>query len=330
MSHWKELLRIDPLPRLLDSGDEALIYWLRRDLSGPDAPSDRPSDALWGLPDALQILRRQQDNGSWRYKGKVRDENTYGSNYDLLETFRYLRLLVETYGMTRKHPGLHRAAEYVLSCQTEKGDIRGIIGNQYMPYYCGAIVELLVKAGYADDARVDAALRWLLSVRQDDGGWIVPMQAVPSGERSDEMFRGDPIPPDRSRPFSHLATGMVLRAFAAHPGYRHLEETWLAGERLKSRFFRGDKYNDRRAPAYWLKFGFPFWWTSLLTALDSLSRIGFPADDPDVARGIEWFQANQDDDGLWPTGYGSGRKAEANRQWVVLAVCRVLQRYTQG
>ena len=84
----------------------------------------------------IEILKRQQENGSWRYPGASRKKFTY-ANYDLLETYRNLRLLVEMYGMHRGHPALQGAAEYVFSCQTSEGDIRGIIGNQYMPTIAG-------------------------------------------------------------------------------------------------------------------------------------------------------------------------------------------------
>jgi len=30
------------------------------------------------------------------------------------------------------------------------------------------------------------------------------------------MMKGDPVQPARSKPFSHLVTGVVVRAFAAH------------------------------------------------------------------------------------------------------------------
>jgi hypothetical protein len=164
----------------------------------------------------------------------------------------------------------------------------------------------------------------LLAVRQDDGGWIVPAQAVPSGRRTPGFWSGEPILPARSRPHAHLATGMVLRAFAAHPVYLQRPEVLTAGNCLKGRFLQADKYNDRKAPSYWLKFQFPFWWTSLLTALDTLAKLGFNARDADIARGVDWFVSHQEKDGLWPTGYGSGKKAEANRRWVGLAVCRML------
>jgi hypothetical protein len=141
------------------------------------------------------------------------------------------------------------------------------------------------------------------------------------------MWRGAPISPDRSRPFSHLATGMVLRAFAAYPRYRQREEARIAGEQLKTRFFKPDKYNDRKTPQYWSKFQYPFWWSNILTALDSLSWLGFSADDADIQKGIDWFISNQEENGLWPTGYGKGKGAEKGKSWVGLAVCRVLKRF---
>jgi len=153
------------------------------------------------------------------------------------------------------------------------------------------------------------------------------MQAIPSKDRTEEMWRGAPISPDRSRPFSHLATGMVLRAFAAHPGYRQREEARIAGERLKTRFFKPDKYNDRKAPQYWTKFQYPFWWSNILTSLDSLSLIGFSSDDPDIWKGLGWFISNQEENGLWATSYGKGRNAERVKSWIGLAVCRVFKRF---
>jgi hypothetical protein len=55
--------------------------------------------------------------------------------------------------------------------------------------------------------------------------------------------------------------------------------------------------------------------------------IGFSRDDEEVERGLEWFITNQNDDGLWPTGYGKGKKAETMREWVGLAVCRMMKRF---
>lgn len=129
-------LPIDPRQTLLDVDDEALSYFVRRDLIGGQVP---PVETLWELPKPVRLVRQQQSDGSWKYPSKSIDPDT-GQNYLLLETYRNLRVLVETCGFTRQHPALQRAVGYVFSCQTEEGDIRGILGNQYMPYYHGAIL----------------------------------------------------------------------------------------------------------------------------------------------------------------------------------------------
>lgn len=312
----------DPVPPLLAAGDPALAYFVQRDLLGEPVG---PASALWELPEPQRLLRRQQADGSWCYPGG-NPASTPGSNYAVLETFRSLGVLVEMYGFDRSHPALQAAAEYLFSCQTAEGDIRGILGNQYMPYYHGTILELLIVAGYAADARVLRALEWLLAQRQADGGWIVPLQAVPAKQRTPDLWPGPAIPPDRARPSSHLATGMVLRAFAAHPAYRRHPAALAAAAGLKGRFFLADKYGDRQAPAYWVKFQYPFWWTNLLTGLEALARMGFAAADADVRRGLDWFTANQGPDGLWEHGYGAGKGAHALRLWVALAVGRVFRR----
>ena len=319
---WIEDLRLNPLPALLSWRDPALNYFTRRDLLEEQAG---PVEELWGLPAARKIINRQQADGSWRYPGG-NPASTPGSNYAVLETFRSLGILVEKFDCDRNHPAIEAAAEYIFSCQTAEGDIRGILGNQYMPYYHAAILELLIKAGYAEDVRVTHGLEWLLAQRQADGGWIVPLQAVPAKERTRDMWPGPAIPPDRSRPFSHLATGMALRAFAAHPAYRRHPAALAAAALLKGRFFLADTYGDRQAPAYWVKFQYPFWWTNLLTGLDTLARLGFGAADADVRRGLGWFAANQGPDGLWEHGYGAGKGAHALRLWVALAVGRVFRR----
>ncbi|MBW6475131.1 MAG: hypothetical protein K0B14_18535, partial [Anaerolineaceae bacterium] len=59
-----------------------------------------------------------------------------------------------------------------------------------------------------------------------------------------------PVEPDRTKPFSHNWTGMVLRAFAVHPIYHQLEEAKHACELLKSRFFQADVYSSLQASHY--------------------------------------------------------------------------------
>jgi hypothetical protein len=320
---WKRLLHTDPLPALLEWDDPALQRQTKTDFLGEGREDYQD---LWTLPEAEKLIQKQGEDGSWKYAGKTVDPQT-GTNYFLLETYRSLRVLVETYHFDRRHPAIELAAGFLFSCQTAEGDLRGIIGNQYMPYYHGAILELLIKAGFTEEAGTITGLDWLLSMRQEDGGWVVPTQQVPSAQRTSVFWLGAPVQPDRSQPHAHLATGMALRAFAVHPKYRQIPEVVKAGKALSGRFFKADRYNDRKAKSYWFKFQFPFWWSNLLTALDSLSSLNFDRSDEHIRSGLAWFSENQEPDGLWPTGYGVGRKAESNRRWVGLAVCRMLKRW---
>jgi hypothetical protein len=319
---WIDLLKNDPLPALLGGNDPALEYFTRRDLLNQAVGG---VDTLWKLPNMSRLVDKQKPDGSWHYPGKSNHPATT-TNYDLLETYRSLRLLVEMAGFQREHPALPRAAEYIFTCQTDEGDIRGILGNQYMPYYHGAILTLLIKAGYAEDTRVHKGLTWLLAMRQDDGGWIIPAQVVPAKEKTGQFWRGSALLPERGRPSSHLATDMALRPFAAHPAYRSQPGVLAAARLLKERILQADRYNDRKGAGYWLKFQFPFWWHSLIATLDSLSQLGFNKDDDDIKRGLLWFVEHQMADGLWDTCYGNGKQADRMRRWVGLAICRVLRK----
>ena len=82
-----------------------------------------------------------------------------------------------------------------------------------------------------------------------------------------------PVPLNPEPPFSHNWTGMVLRAFAAHPRYRKSTAAVKAARLLKTRFFQPVIYSAFRDADYWVKFQFPFWWNHLVAALDSISRI---------------------------------------------------------
>lgn len=331
MNTWREQLKFDPLPMLLSSEDEALQFFVRRDLLGEPAG---PVERLWQLPEVLKILKKQQAGGHWARAGEKKHPAV---NYALIETWRWFRLLVEQYGFTREEPHAQKAAEFLFSCQAEAGDIRGFLANQYATYYTGAVLSLLIQAGYADDPRIEKGLTWLLGMRQADGGWTIPILTHPFDRKT--IYRltsqyAEPVEPDRSLPFSHHWTGMVLRAFAAHPVYRETQAARTAAHLLKSRFFQADSYTSYQAASYWVRFEYPFWWNHLVSALDSISLIGISKDDEQVALGLNWLAEHQEADGLWRVTYAKSHNEEKEtpktRQmkfWITLAICRVFKRF---
>lgn len=330
MAGWLDLLRYNPVQEMLQSENDAVPYFAKRDLLEEMV---EPITHVWQIPEAQKILRRQRPDGSWMYPGK-RTVTYPKHHYGLLETLKQFRLLVERYELTREHPAGEKAAEFLFTCQTDDGDFRGMIGNQYATYYTGAIMAHLIKAGYGDDPRIERGFQWLLSMRQDDGGWTVPLLTHSLDRETQYMLtsqHADPLEPVRSKPFSHNWTDMVLRAFAAHPRYRESEEARAAGDLLKSRFFKPDAYSSYKAASYWVRFA--FWWPNLITSLDSLSRMGFSRDDPDIKTALEWFIEHQRPDGMWKVTYVKGKNVvdnERNRErrlWVSLAICRIFKRF---
>jgi len=329
MDNWQKLLKVDPIPVLLGSGDQALQYFVQRDLLGE--PVGQVS-CLWQLPGAVRILKKQLPDGSWSRNG---EEKHPAINYHLIETWRNFRFLVEKYGFTREHHQVEKAAEYLFSCQTDDGDLRGILANQYATYYTGAILSLLIQTGYTDDPRLEKGIQWLLAMRQDDQGWSIPMITYQVDRATQYRLSSqyaEPLEPNRSRPFSHNCTGMVIRAFAQHSRYCHSEATFHAANLLKSRFFQPDAYSSYHAASYWLRFEYPYWWNNLVAALDSISLIGLSRDDRQIAQALQWLVDHQEQNGLWKVSYAKEQsvenaKSKEMKYWITLAVCRIFKRF---
>lgn len=321
MPGWRQVVNYDPIPALLDSGDESIVYFAQRDLLDSATGDSHP---LWELPTAERIVRRQRSDGSWRYPGG-NNQLRSPENYDQIETFRNLGYLVEMFGFTIGHPSIVKAVEFLFSFQTVEGDIRGILGNQYAPYYTAAMVELFLKVGLTDDPRVERVFEWLSSVRQNDGGWTIPLRT--HGRKLDLIaLRAACLEPDTSKPFSWLVTGVVLRAYAAHPFHRNSAEAHVAAQLVVSSFFRKDNYPDRGRPDYWLRFTYPFWFTDLISATDSITRLGFTRDNAHIDEAVQWFICNQQSDGLWRLKALKNDSRFKNELWLSLSICRIVKR----
>lgn len=322
MARWVRQLRVDPLPALLAAEDAGLVLRARRDLLAEDCDPT----PLWELAAVTSTLRRQIPDGSWHYPGRATRSAT---EYDQLATYEALLPLVEKYCIDMRHPAVERAAEFLFDFQTEEGDLRGMYGNQYSPNYTAAILAVLLEAGFShDDPRIESAMRWLLAMRQDDGGWAIPFRTLGTREASgyDNVMRlRKPVAPDRSKPFSHFVTGVVVRALAAHPIYRSSAEAKRAATLLGTRLFKADLYPDRRAADNWAKFRYPFRWTDVVSALDAMLLVGIGADDPAVSQALEWLVDRQAESGLWRSPYEKAADRQIHH-WVSFAIARVFRR----
>jgi len=103
-------------------------------------------------------------------------------NYQLIETWRQFRFLVEVYGFTKDDPQAKKRPSFFFLVKPKRG---------YQRYPGQSICNVLHRrdhvsshqAGYQDDPRIEKGFQWLLSMRQDDQGWTVPSSRVILTER---------------------------------------------------------------------------------------------------------------------------------------------------
>ena len=306
----------DAIQTLLDTGNKAIMAFVRRDLLGEEVDIKR----LWNLPRVKGILKRQKPNGSWIYPNKKAGLRS-PTNYNQYQTYKTLAELVEFYSLNRNHVAIRKAAEYLFSFQTEEGEFKGMYGNQYSPNYSASITEFLIKAGYKG-RRIDRSLSWLLKMRQDDGGWAIPLRT--RNEKMEAINKKETIEPDRTKPSSHLVTGIVLRPFSLMVPY--LERVKDAGMLLADRVFTRDKYSDRRGVEYWTKFTYPYHWTDILSTIDTLTLLGIKGH-PKIDAIRHWFKHHKQEDGTYQVRVMAGAKYKDVKYWITLQYLKVLKRF---
>ena len=311
---------------LLARGNLPILYWLKKDIL--EVPVDRERKNLQKFAARIRIIKSQRPNGGWcrrKYEGDPRWEKTYF----IVETLRNV-LKLHNFGCSYEDEELKKAIKFVFSTQTKTGDFRGAYLNEFAPTYHALTLETLCLYGMDKDERTQKGFRWIIKNRQNDGGWVIPYRTIDQEElKSRYNFEAqsklEPIKPDKSQPFSHLVTGMVLRALAASPTWRKSKEAWKAGKLLLSRFFKEDKYDDRWLPSYWEEITYPFWATDILSSLDSLSTIGFPADNEKIQGALNWLISKQAKQGYWEAG--NKKTTLEDHLWVTFAALRVLKKF---
>jgi hypothetical protein len=159
-------------------------------------------------------------------------------------------------------------------------------GKVVAVHFQGWALSALCRAGFEADERVEKGFKFLLSLRQDDGGWAW------RGVRTESA----------ARPSSHLITGMVLRAFASSKERRTGREARRAAELLATRFLQPDRYEDRKAPAFWEALVEPRFYTDVLDALDTITSIGLGKENSGVRTAEAYLRSRQAKDGLWYPG----------------------------
>jgi hypothetical protein len=301
---------------LLNTGNNAVITFTKRELLREEVDVE----SLWTLPQVKKLLGKQQQDGSWTYPNKKATLRS-PTNYNQYQTYKTLAELVDFYGLNKKHEAIRKAANFLYSFQTKEGEFRGIYGHQYSPNYSASITEFLIKAGY-EGTRIEKSLNWLLKMRQDDGGWAIPLRT--RNEKLEVLSKKKTIEPDKAKPSSHLITGIVLRPFSLLDEYRIKVKN--AGMLLADRVFTRDKYSDRQGVEYWTKFTYPYHWTDILSTIDTLTMLGIK-NHPKIDQIRQWFERHKQENGMYKVDVMAGAKYKDVKYWITLQYLKVLKRF---
>ena len=115
---WPDTFKYNPITPLIKYNDKAVSLAAQRDL----LDKHLSLQDLWQLTEPQNILRKQHKNGSWEYPGAKEHIRTK-ENYNQLETYRNLGVLIEKFGFTNQHSAIQNAAEYLFTFQTKEGQI---------------------------------------------------------------------------------------------------------------------------------------------------------------------------------------------------------------
>ena len=87
-----------------------------------------------------------------------------------------------------------------------------------------------------------------------------------------------------------------------------------------------DTYADRGEVSYWERVSFPFWFTDIVSSLDTLSRLGFDTEIPTISAALARLRELQRADGTFAFKLLRAKDKDLP-WWICLAVCRILKRW---
>jgi hypothetical protein len=314
--NWQIKLTNDPTPWLLKPENPPIRYLalrdlLQRPLDDPELTAARASVLDW--PPLVELLNAQHDRGYWAKHDFYLPRASRG-------TFWVLTVLGDL-GLTREIEPIQRACGFMFEQQREDGAFcrrrrvpkEGVIWEETSePCTQARIVRFLIQFGYGEDPRVKKAVDWLLKRQREDGMWHC------RGEEGRGCLR---------------ATIDVLRAvslvpeLADHPGIQQGSEavSQLSMQPGMDRYHVGEKWGT------WESLKYPTFGFSVLSALDTLGRLGMTVEDPGVRKGLDYLLSRQLPKGPWPldeswpeSPLDFGEIGQPNK-WITLDAMRVLK-----
>lgn len=332
---WKDQLKKDSLPWLLEAESPGVRYLALRDLlelPGEDAELKTTRRTAHQAGPIAVLLDKMDPAGFWVEPGPG-----YLPKYT--STVWSLILLAQLGANIEEDARIEQACAYVLDHTLAKGGQFSISGPPSGTIDClqGNLCWALVEMG-CQDARLELAFDWM--ARSVTGEGIAPLTDKQAAVR---YYAGKCGPTFACGANNNLScawgAAKVMLALGKWPAQKRTPQIERAIEHGVSFLFSVDPasaeypsgWNEKPSQNWW-KFGFPiFYVTDLLQIVEALAALGYGAD-PRLARALAIVLEKQDAEGRWLLEYhyagktwlDFGPKKQPNK-WVTLRALRALK-----
>ena len=309
--------KTDSLPWLLEPENPSVRFFTLMDIL--DRPADDPEvrvarAAIPNCRPVAELLAAQKGDGYW-----VKRDYYLPKHYG---TFWVLSVLADL-GLTGEDEHVRRGCEFMFAFQREHGGFcrrrriqgRGIVwDDQPGPCTHARIVRFLIQFGYADDPCTRAAVDWLLATQRDDGMWLCRHASDHGCLRAT---------------LDYLRMAALDPETAAHPATPRAAAV-VCDLLLEPRMSR------YHVSHLWTVLEYPYFGYGVISALDTLARLGYTLEHPKVATAMEYLLSRQLPDFTWPLDqsprrppFDPGQPGEPNK-WLTLDALRVVKLLQRG
>jgi len=345
-----KVLKKDSVDWLLERTNSSVRYFTLRDICGKSENDPQVMAAKRAILESKivkRILQKQKLQGYWEEPTNPYNPK-YKSSYWQIMTLGQL-------GADKSNEKVKKACEYVFQFQHEEGGFSSYTKETALKEYAllmkkgkelpshdewvlskvfehqyscltGNMVAALVRIGYLNDSRVSRALKWLVKIQNEDGGWLCPYWKAHVRDKHG-CFYGTICP---------------LEAFSEVKKQYWSKEMEEAVERgaeflLMHHLFKADHHNYKVISKNWLKFSFPwFYGYNILRGLDVLTKFGY-LNDERLKDAVEILLKKRQSGGTWILDNAPIGRMQANieaigepSKWITLIALRVLKRLSSA
>ncbi len=329
MNRWQTRLNSDSLSWLLepDQANPGVRYFALRDLLArpeTDPEVSQARQAVMATGPVPVILKAQFPEGCWAKPGGGYSPKYRGTVWQII-------FLAEL-GADPTDERVRRGCEYLLNHSLASNNAFSA-RQQPVPssaIHClnGNLLSALLRLGYVDEPRVQAALAWQVQAITGQG----QIHYYESGTNAP----GFACAVNLGQPCGWGAT-KAMKALSAVPPQRRTPAIQQAidvgAEFLLSRDPAVADYPyTGRVSSSWFKFGFPLsYWSDVLEVVAMLGELGY-GEDPRLKNALQFILSKQDPQGRWRLENALNGKMWVDieqkgrpSKWITLRACRVLK-----